>query len=133
MPSTKTPVSQGHARGRNQRAARRVYLRTGIAYRDPRGRAHEGMVGNLGGGGLFVHAPAPYSAGSRLLIAFALAGPGGEETIEASGEVAWVRRSGEGRLPGFGVRFTHMAPSQRDRIGRLLAAHAARSATLFTR
>ena len=121
------------ARGRDQRGARRVYLRTGIAYRDPRGHAHQGTVGNLGDGGLFVHAPAPFSAGCRLLIAFALTGPGGEETIEASGEVAWVRRSGKGKLPGFGVRFTQMAVPQRDRIERLLAAHAARSATLFTR
>jgi uncharacterized protein (TIGR02266 family) len=104
----------------NRRRTHRVYLRTPIDCRAPRGTAHEGALGNLGGGGLFVHAPAPYPVGTRLSLAFRVAGDEPARTVRASGEIVWVRRHGTDRLPGFGIRFTKIAPAHAAAIGRFL-------------
>lgn len=105
---------------RNRRAGHRVYLRTEIACMEARGASHEGAIGNLGDGGIFIHAPAPYPAGTRLALAFKLRSEAGARTLRARGEVVWVRRAGGDRLPGFGVRFTEIAPDDARVIERLL-------------
>ena len=93
---------------RNRREGHRVYLRTEIACNEPRGGSYEAALGNLGPGGIFIHAPAPYGAGTRLALRFKLLISGEKRIIEALGEVAWNRRTDGNRLPGFGVRFTQI-------------------------
>lgn len=99
---------------RNRRRVHRVYLRTDVSCRDPFGRSHEGLIGNLGEGGVFVHAPAPFPIGSRIRIALRLDHPDAPHPIVASGVVTWVRRHGADRVPGYGVRFTEMDEAHRD-------------------
>ena len=82
--------------------------------------SHEGALGNLGEGGIFIHAPAPYPAGTRLALRFRLRSPEGGRTLRARGEVVWVRRAGGARLAGFGVRFTEIDPADAGVIARLL-------------
>ena len=89
----------------NRRRSHRVYLRTRIACLETGGVDYEGAVGNLAAGGVFVHAPAPYPVGTRLRVAFYLNGIDSTHSVEARGEVAWVRRHHETRLTGFGIRF----------------------------
>jgi len=105
---------------RNRRSGQRVYLRTQIACLEPGGPSHEGALGNLGEGGIFIHAPAPYPAGTRLSLAFKLQLGGESRTLRARGEVVWVRRAGGDRLAGFGVRFTEIASDEARLIHRLL-------------
>ncbi len=104
----------------NRRRTHRVYLRIRVDCRAPRGTAYEGSLGNLGGGGLFVHAPAPFPVGTRLNVAFQVEGAEPGCTVRAGGEIVWVRRHGDDRLPGFGIRFTEMAPAHAEAIGRFL-------------
>ena len=115
---------------RNRREGHRVYLRTEIACSEPRGRSHAAALGNLGPGGIFIHAPAPYGAGTRLALRFKLLISGEPRRIEALGEVAWIRRTGGERLPGFGVRFTQIAADDARAIHRLLARRRAVSRSL---
>lgn len=117
----------------SSRRTHRIYLRTGVLLRDPRGRSHEGLVGNLGDGGIFIHAPAPFPSGSRLRVFIDLRTPEGGGPIEAEGQVTWVRRQGDRRLPGYGVRFTEIDPADRDWIRRLLERRAAESRRLWMR
>ncbi len=105
---------------RNRRSGDRVYLRTRVACMARAGDAYDGAVGNLGEGGLFVHAPAPYGAGTRLELAFRLSTPTAVRTLRARGEVVWVRRAGAGRLHGFGVRFTEIEAGEAGVIEGLL-------------
>lgn len=118
-------------RGSSRRGAHRVYLRTGIVVRDPRGRAEAGLVGNLGAGGIFVHAPAPFPSGTRLRVSIDLGATGEGGPIEAEGEVAWVRRQGDRRLPGYGIRFTGIDPADLRRIRALLDRRAATTRRLW--
>ena len=115
---------------RNRREGHRVYLRTEIAFKEPRGGSHGAALGNLGPGGIFIHAPAPYGAGTRLALRFKLLISGEPRSIAAQGEVAWIRRTGDDRLPGFGVRFTEMAGDDARAIDRLLARRRAVSLSL---
>jgi Tfp pilus assembly protein PilZ len=101
----------------NRRRSHRVYLRTRIDCRASRGQAHAGSLGNLGGGGLFIHAPAPYPVGTRLRLAFRVGDAGAARAI---GEIVWIRRHGADRLPGFGIRFAEIAPAHARAIGRFL-------------
>jgi uncharacterized protein (TIGR02266 family) len=118
-------------RGSHRRSAHRVYLRTGVLLRDLRGRTQEGVTGNLGEGGIFVHAPAPFPSGSRLRIRIDLGAAEGGGPVELEGRVTWVRRQGDRRLPGYGVRFTQIDPADRDRIRRLLDMRAVESRRLW--
>jgi uncharacterized protein (TIGR02266 family) len=104
----------------NRRRTHRVYLRTRVDCRPPRGAVHEGALGNLGGGGLFVHAPAPFPVGTRLNLAFRVEGAETVGTVRASGQIVWVRRRGGDRPPGFGIRFTEIAPTHAEAIVRFL-------------
>lgn len=106
---------------RNRRTGRRVYLRTQIDCLDSGGSTYEGALGNLGEGGVFIHAPAPYPPGTRLAMRFELRLGGSARTLHATGEVVWVRRAQGDRLPGFGVRFTGMERDEAGIINRLLA------------
>jgi uncharacterized protein (TIGR02266 family) len=117
---------------RNRRRAHRVYLRTEISCCDLLGRRHEGVLGNLGEGGLFIHAPAPFSAGSRIRLAFHLDQSDSPGPVEASGVVTWIRRYGEDRLPGFGVRFTEIDPKHQQCVRELLARRREASLRLWS-
>jgi len=118
-------------RGSSRRGAPRLYLRAGVLLRDPRGRTQSGVLGNLGDGGIFVHAPAPFPSGSRLRVSIDLAAAGEGGPLEAEGRVAWVRRQGDRRLPGYGVRFTDIHAGARDRIRDLLDMRAATTRRLW--
>jgi len=120
-------------RGSSRRGARRVYLRTRVILRDPSGYSQVGAVGNLGDGGIFVHAPAPFPSGSRLRISIDLGAAKDDGPIEAEGRVAWVRRQGDRKLPGYGVRFTEIDSADRDRIRKLLEDRAEASRRLWIR
>lgn len=115
---------------RNRREGHRVYLRTEIACIERRSGSHTAALGNLGSGGIFIHAPAPYGAGTRLALRFKLLISGEPRSIAAMGEVAWIRRTGGERLPGFGVRFTRMAGEDARAIHRLLERRRTVSRTL---
>ncbi len=115
---------------RNRRGGHRVYLRTEVACIEPRGGSHAAALGNLGSGGIFIHAPAPYGAGTRLILRFRLLISGEPRNIEALGQVAWIRRMGGKRLPGFGVRFTQVEGDDARAIHRLLARRRAASRSL---
>jgi uncharacterized protein (TIGR02266 family) len=134
MSASRRPAHEAPAvlpRGSSRRGAPRLYLRTGVLLRDPRGRAQAGVLGNLGDGGIFVHAPAPFPSGSRLRVAIDLGAAGEGGTLEAEGRVAWVRRQGDRRLPGYGVRFTDIDPADRNRIRDLLDRRAAATRRLW--
>lgn len=120
-------------RGSSRRGARRVYLRTRVILRDPSGYSQVGAVGNLGDGGIFIHAPAPFPSGSRLRMSIDLGAAQDGGPIEAEGRVAWVRRQGDRRLPGYGVRFTEIHSADLDRIRKLLDERAAASRRLWIR
>ena len=120
-------------RGSNRRSNHRVYLRTEVTVCDPRGRSHAGLLGNLGDGGIFIHAPAPFPSGTRLRAFFDLGSAGEGGPVEAEGQVAWVRLQGERRLPGYAVRFTGIKFADRNRIRKLLDKRAAASRRLWLR
>lgn len=115
---------------RNRRDGHRVYLRTEVTCADSRGGAREAALGNLGPRGIFIHAPAPWPAGTRLALKFRLMGSEKPEIIEAAGEVVWVRRREGGGLPGFGVRFTGIGDAHARAIRALIGKRHARSQSL---
>ena len=115
---------------RNRRDGHRVYLRTEVTCLDSRGGSRAAALGNLGPHGVFIHAPAPWPAGTRLALNFRLMGMGAPGIIEAAGEVVWVRRREGGGLPGFGVRFTGIGDADARAIRSLLEKRRARSQSL---
>jgi len=132
---SKAPSNEAAAvpRGSNRRSHHRVYLRTDVTLCDPRGRSHAGLLGNLGDGGIFIHAPSPFPSGTRLRAFFDLSSAGEGGPVQAEGRVAWVRLQGERRLPGFAIRFTGIEPADRNRIRKLLEERAAASRRLWLR
>jgi type IV pilus assembly protein PilZ len=67
--------------------------------------------------GIFIRTPVPYSAGTSLRLQFR---PRGAQPISVAGRVAWAvplaQSSDPGQVPGMGVEFIDLSPSQRERI-----------------
>ncbi|MBN2358899.1 MAG: PilZ domain-containing protein [Deltaproteobacteria bacterium] len=76
-----------------------------------------GFVTDLSEGGAFVQTKRPLRRGDRLFLRVAL---DTEEVAGVATEVTWVKKfepiSVDGKLPGVGVRFLDLAPTDRTRI-----------------
>ena len=73
-------------------------------------------ITNISAMGIFIRTEDPLAIGTRLALRFT---PKDEETLELSGEVAWVNpvKAGADNLnPGMGVRFVDLTPPQRERV-----------------
>jgi len=82
---------------------------------------HEVKVYNLGLGGVFVCTGPPLPAGALVQVSISL--PGAPEPIDAEGRVVWSNAVDTPDLPaGMGIHFTDIAPEDRDRLNRSLAA-----------
>lgn len=76
-----------------------------------------GLSLDVSDGGLFVATYQPIPLGTRLVLCFEL--PNGA-SVEARGEVRWVRREGDdGGRPGVGIAFTELPADARDHIAAL--------------
>jgi len=77
---------------------------------------------NLSVGGMFIVTDRPLPKGTLLRMSFRL--PGGEETIEATGQVRWAVQpsSSEPMRPGMGISFEELGDLDRARVQALLMA-----------
>ena len=75
---------------------------------------------NISVGGMFIVTDRPLPKGTLLRMSFRL--PGGEETIEATGQVRWAVQpsSSEPMRPGMGVSFEELGDLDRARVQALL-------------
>lgn len=81
-------------------------------------------ITNISEMGIFIHSQSPPDMDRPLRLRFSAPG---EETMDLEGTVAWInpfRPDGENLNPGFGVRFTNLAPEQRERLVALVHAIA---------
>jgi len=81
-------------------------------------------ITNISALGIFIATRSPPPVGTVVTLRFT---PPGEREFELSGEVAWVnplRDDRENINPGFGVRFTALAPEMRERLVSLVHAIA---------
>jgi type IV pilus assembly protein PilZ len=73
-------------------------------------------ISNISQMGIFVRTTDPLVVGTRLILSFA---PPGHEAFKLEGSVAWVnkvRENGDNPNPGMGVKFTALAPEDRERL-----------------
>ncbi len=73
-------------------------------------------ISNISQMGIFVRTTDPLAVGTRLILSFA---PPGHEPFKLVGAVAWVnklRDNGDNPNPGMGVKFTALAPEDRERL-----------------
>lgn len=81
-------------------------------------------ITNISEMGIFIHSRTPPDIDRLLRLRFTAPG---EEATDLEGVVAWInpyRPNGENLNPGFGVRFTNLAPEQRERLVALVHAIA---------
>jgi type IV pilus assembly protein PilZ len=81
-------------------------------------------ITNISEMGIFIHSRTPPDIDRPLRLRFTAPG---EEAMDLEGVVAWInpyRPNGENLNPGFGVRFTNLAPEQRERLVALVHAIA---------
>lgn len=82
---------------------------------DPGGRVY-GHTRDVGGGGMFVHSPAPPATGTRVSLVLGPTRSGQSFTLD--GRVAWIRS--DPRAHGFGVRFDPRGEHDGRRLRTLL-------------
>jgi type IV pilus assembly protein PilZ len=73
-------------------------------------------IANISQMGIFVLTTEPLAVGTHILMSFA---PPGHEPFKLAGEVAWVNRvrpGGDNPNPGMGIKFTALAPEDRERL-----------------
>lgn len=81
-------------------------------------------ITNISEMGIFIHSRTPPDLERPVRLRFTAPG---EESMDLEGVVAWInpyRPAGENLNPGFGVRFTNLAPEQRERLVALVHAIA---------
>lgn len=81
-------------------------------------------ITNISEMGIFINSRTPPDLERPLRLRFTAPG---EEPMDIEGVVAWInpyRPNGENLNPGFGVRFTNLAPEQRERLVALVHAIA---------
>jgi type IV pilus assembly protein PilZ len=73
-------------------------------------------IANISQMGIFVLTTEPLPVGTPMVLSFS---PPGHESFKLAGEVAWVnvvRPDGDNPNPGMGIKFTKLAPEERERI-----------------
>ena len=92
----------------------RVAARLAVKFADKSdaARALRAYSLNLSVGGLCLRTKRSYTIGEPIQLAL----DAGEETFRLEGTVAWVRHE------AIGVRFVNLAPADRDRLAKLVAA-----------
>ena len=73
-------------------------------------------IANISQMGIFVLTTEPLAVGTHILLSFA---PPGHEPFKLAGEVAWVNKvkpGGDNPNPGMGIKFTALAPEDRERL-----------------
>lgn len=81
-------------------------------------------ITNISEMGIFINSRTPPDLDRPVRLRFTAPG---EEPVDVEGLVAWInpyRPHGENLNPGFGVRFTNLAPEQRERLVALVHAIA---------
>ncbi|MDB4931455.1 MAG: hypothetical protein JWM10_3939 [Myxococcaceae bacterium] len=81
-------------------------------------------ITNISEMGIFINSRTPPDLERPVRLRFTAPG---EESMDLEGVVAWInpyRPDGENLNPGFGVRFTNLAPEQRERLVALVHAIA---------
>jgi type IV pilus assembly protein PilZ len=73
-------------------------------------------IANISQMGIFVLTTEPLPVGTPMMLSFA---PPGHEPFKLAGAVAWVnkvRPGGDNPNPGMGIKFTKLAPEERERL-----------------
>ena len=81
-------------------------------------------ITNISEMGIFINSRTPPDLDRPVRLRFMAPG---EDAMELEGVVAWInpyRPNGENLNPGFGVRFTNLAPEQREQLVALVHAIA---------
>lgn len=73
-----------------------------------------GLSGDLSQGGVFIATYLPFPVGSAVDLEFSL--PRTDATLQACGEVRWVRDHSLDASPGIGVAFEQLSEDDRQRI-----------------
>lgn len=73
-----------------------------------------GLSGDLSQGGVFIATYLSFAVGSLVDLEFSL--PGTDVTLQACGEVRWVRNPSQDTSPGIGVAFEELSDEDRRRI-----------------
>ena len=74
-------------------------------------------ITNISEMGIFVRTTDPLKLNTKLRLTFAP--PGGEQSFQLEGSVAWVncvRENGDNPNPGMGIRFVNLQPEERERL-----------------
>jgi uncharacterized protein (TIGR02266 family) len=85
-------------------------------------------VSNISRGGLFIRSDAPLPLNAEVSLVLRL--PGSEECIRATGRVIWnydMKKGTTRIVPGSGIRFVDISPSDRATLERFLAGLTPRS------
>ena len=73
-----------------------------------------GLSGDISQGGVFISTYLPFRIGSTVDLEFSL--PGISATLQACGEVRWVREQSVYGAPGIGIGFEQLSEEDRQRI-----------------
>ncbi len=101
------------------RASRRVSLEVDI-HLSSDSHFFAGLSGDISEGGLFVSTYRPLAVGTPVDLEFSL--PGGDHTVQAKGEVRWIREHSAVQSRGVGIAFDELSDEDRDEIHAFCAA-----------